>query len=483
MFSDADDIDHINYDFIINDYEKIKKYLDGKSLSTVNKCASVSRIVIPLLNFPEDVKDQYIKKYLKIVQITKSGIRNKGVPPKPKVAQITLAELPEAFINPPVVVEQPTPATPIFNLAPKKEFVRRKNNDEQTNKKAPAFKQNNTEVHMTIDQLFDYIQQNEKLSVATIRNYRSDMHNIVDRLKQTTLDFIVAKPEQVMEFLNGYKYTSISAFYNALLKVLSYLDFPEQNKKDVLEQYRTYFKSKKGSQTQSMQKDYKGYDYESLRTLMLERLQVEKNDRIKLLIALFFCAIPRRSSDYCNMLVNKPDDNKHNILVLNDKEQKFIFNMWKNMHKKHKQVVPITNPTLIEVLKAHIQKHPKDKYLLGGMTEKTLPTVLNKNFGSKGVPFNIRNVRHLFSTHLFKNRSNPMQLEVAAHNMGTSSRMLLRYYIDHPEKYGSYLGNDVDRIMQSIKQNDIDEDDSELGVEEEKKEVVVKPKRGRPKKK
>ena len=52
---------------------------------------------------------------------------------------------------------------------------------------------------------------------------------------------------------------------------------------------------------------------------------------------------PRRSLDYANMLINKPNDKKHNILVFTPKMKKFIFNKYKTVHKSGPQEIDITS--------------------------------------------------------------------------------------------------------------------------------------------
>ena len=55
------------------------------------------------------------------------------------------------------------------------------------------------------------------------------------------------------------------------------------------------------------------------------------------------------------MQINKPDTGAYNVLVFNEKEKKFIFNKYKNAKKIVKQIIPIENPEVINVLKTFYQ--------------------------------------------------------------------------------------------------------------------------------
>ena len=60
---------------------------------------------------------------------------------------------------------------------------------------------------------------------------------------------------------------------------------------------------------------------------------------------------PRRSSDYDNCIINKPDDGIHNTLVFTKAKKQFIFNDSKNKVKTGKQIQPIVNEQAINSIK------------------------------------------------------------------------------------------------------------------------------------
>ena len=59
---------------------------------------------------------------------------------------------------------------------------------------------------------------------------------------------------------------------------------------------------------------------------------------------------PRRSSDYANCLINKPDDGIHNILQFTKDKKQFIFNDYKKIVKTGKQIQPIVNEKAISTI-------------------------------------------------------------------------------------------------------------------------------------
>ena len=64
------------------------------------------------------------------------------------------------------------------------------------------------------------------------------------------------------------------------------------------------------------------------------------------------------------MKINQPDTGEYNVLIFNEKEKKFIFNKYKNAKKTGKQIIPIENPDLINVLKTYLSTHKNNEYLL-----------------------------------------------------------------------------------------------------------------------
>jgi hypothetical protein len=140
------------------------------------------------------------------------------------------------------------------------------------------------------------------------------------------------------------------------------------------------------------------------------------------------------------MLINKPDDKKHNILVFNDHEKKFIFNSYKNAKKSDSQTVAITEPKLIKRIAAYLKTNKDNTYLLereGEPLDKDdVVRVLTQELaGPYKMPSTIWRMRHLYSTFVTVDEPvDPRMLAGIAYKMGTSDTMMIRNYSDFKKK-------------------------------------------------
>ena len=98
--------------------------------------------------------------------------------------------------------------------------------------------------------------------------------------------------------------------------------------------------------------------------IMQGKVNKSKNTLHKLILSLYTDTPPRRSLDYANVLINKPNDKKSNILVFTTNEKKFIFNKYKTVNKSGPQEIDITSPSLIKVIQDYLKQHPNNEYLL-----------------------------------------------------------------------------------------------------------------------
>jgi hypothetical protein len=151
---------------------------------------------------------------------------------------------------------------------------------------------------------------------------------------------------------------------------------------------------------------------------------------------LFTQVPPRRSRDYAHMLVDVPDDKKHNILDFKRKE--FIFNSYKNSAKLGPQTIEINSKPLLKALKEYHDNHP-GKFLFERngkpMTKDMIQHFLRVEIGDYyAIPFGINALRHLFASHVFAIKTHPRDMDKIAEKMGTSVKMLFSNYIDVKDK-------------------------------------------------
>ena len=145
---------------------------------------------------------------------------------------------------------------------------------------------------------------------------------------------------------NNFHRDTIVGFHRPFVKRMYYLPFDVSDIDKAYNNYKEMLDSlpKHSEYAQRTPEYYGGYDWVKLRDKMNNVAKTQKNEEYKLIISLYMNSVPRRSSDYANCLINKPDDGVHNILVFTKDTKKFIFNDYKNIVKTGKQVVPIVNP-------------------------------------------------------------------------------------------------------------------------------------------
>ena len=138
------------------------------------------------------------------------------------------------------------------------------------------------------------------------------------------------------------------------------------------------------------------------------------------------------------MLINKPDDKLHNILVFNEQEKKFIFNAFKTAKKSKPQTVLIEDPTLINVLGDYLKHNVKrgQEYLLErngrALDKKDIMNIMRDQIGkSFNIPTGIRRLRHLFTSFVVIDKPvDPRLLQDIPYRMGTSDTVMIRSYAD-----------------------------------------------------
>ena len=192
---------------------------------------------------------------------------------------------------------------------------------------------------------------------------------------------------------------------------------------------------------------------------------LEDNYTQRLIMSLYTDYIPRRSSDYVNMVVITKDidtdtlpdvatdesQTPFNYLIFTRKNKKFIFNYWKNARKKGKQEFDIEESNIINSITKHLRsaeyKANTEKVTINGEEYKyLLYTMRDRKPLTKSsdmvqqlqhirnrwdIPFSIRDIRHSFATWFIRLvKKNREQVKLIAWQMGTSENMLMNIYYD-----------------------------------------------------
>ena len=188
------------------------------------------------------------------------------------------------------------------------------------------------------------------------------------------------------------------------------------------------------------------------------KLGTETNYTLAFLMKVFTQYIPRRSSDYANMLVitddvdeNDLDNDNFNYLILNEKKKRyaFIFNYWKNYKYVGAQGYTIRNKNILDSIRAHLnnERYKKTRteeingkryhYLLylqnGNPIKKATQVVSQMDQIRKrwDIPYSIRHIRHSFSTWFIKkHKESNEKIAQLADQMGTSVKILMNVYYD-----------------------------------------------------
>ena len=201
--------------------------------------------------------------------------------------------------------------------------------------------------------------------------------------------------------------------------------------------------------TKISKKECKLYDYETMTKgvkVIIERVLrpcLLKNDRffweILLILYLYTHQPPRRSSDYCNMLVVKNIDTQvlkaryQNNFYVHDTKT-FVFNRYKTSLYSKSQIVQITDDVFKKYLDEFFKKFKfKNEETMFLPYDDAYHMINTMQYISRYfcIPFNVNSLRHFYATHISK--LGPSRYAEHAYLMGTSSEMLSRHYIDGPE--------------------------------------------------
>ena len=384
-------LDFNNEQEFISKFNEVKNLLDTYSATTRQKYSTIIRMFLDYLNLKQDVYNEYVQKY--------NSISARAQTPNPRP-------------RPPK-----GPDTTVYKKE-KEEKVERKIIEEPEKVERLSRNSKHTlspdilEQIETITPTFRDIKGN-LLDNGSTRLYKSNIKAIAKRYTppQSNLNFLVTEPKKVIEFLNTFKVHTRKAYYNAIVRYLP-IARPIDKQEEAHKLYLNWLKPQGQVAKQYNPDDYKGYIWETIKPELEKIIKKEKDPVRKLLLALNTYIPPRRTQDYSYMKINEPDTGAYNVLVFNEKEKKFIFNKYKNAKKTGKQIIPIENPDLINVLKTYLSTHKNNEYLLmrndEGLDKKDIENIMRDEIGKK---YNLPT--------------------------GTSTKELLNHYADYKENLKS----------------------------------------------
>ena len=126
------------------------------------------------------------------------------------------------------------------------------------------------------------------------------------------------------------------------------------------------------------------------------------------------------------------------------KKKRSLYSINIKMRKKTgKQIIPIENPDLINVLNTYLSTHKNNEYLLmrkdEGLDKNDIENIMRDEIRKKyNLPTGTRALRHLFGSDIVVDRPvNPRKLEWYTSRMGTQTKELLNHYTDYKENLKS----------------------------------------------
>ena len=247
--------------------------------------------------------------------------------------------------------------------------------------------------------------------------------------------------DNVIKFIKQPKHhiDTQKGYYNPIVKFIYLLPFDISIIDGVYKKYKGLLDSlpKDAVYEERTPEYYQNYTWVTLREKMHQIMKIEKNEVYKLIISLYIDQPPRRTEDYVNCLINKPDDQTSNILTFTKNKKQFIFNSYKNITKSGVQKQDIVNDAAIKSIQHYLSKYPNNTYLFENadgtpMTSAQMETKIAwiaKKYGLKGA-FSINSLRHLIATFINDADYSDNQKRAVATAMGTSLNVLHKHYID-----------------------------------------------------
>ncbi|AOM63366.1 hypothetical protein [Heterosigma akashiwo virus 01] len=152
---------------------------------------------------------------------------------------------------------------------------------------------------------------------------------------------------------------------------------------------------------------------------------------------LFACYVlhaPRRSKDYTCMTIGQVDPKINYIDIPN---RCFCFREYKTGKHYGEEIVPL-NDELCSIIQCFIHRYRKKGIYLFSeqlsanepITEKYVVKTLSMIGHRYGININIRKLRHLYITHLFKDEMQPSVIKNIERSLGTSISMITNVYRD-----------------------------------------------------
>ena len=186
--------------------------------------------------------------------------------------------------------------------------------------------------------------------IQLFRDYLPDMR---------TLNVISTKSKEIVHIIDNDEFSieTKKGFYCAIVAYLKVLKIPKELYDTAYKNYKDFLDTlpKEIHYRKKTLEDYGGYDWVKLRKRAHEIIvDPDTPDQTKLILALYTDLIPRRTSDFLKMHINKKDDKNFNLLTFKKTGGRyFTINVWKNSlskTRKHK----VVNTQIIDIVNKHL---------------------------------------------------------------------------------------------------------------------------------
>ena len=427
-----------DYDYLINDYEQVinilRKTCNNPSIQRYTDCFHF--VVHYLINFPEQTRNEYSIMYKKITAMADKQVRIKKYPLKRETKSINIFEVKEPEIT---GSEEQLNTTRVLDQ--KENNIK---NDQQLNKINPKYTITNKKLKSTsVEEEIDQILNLTKLRDVTKRGYKHKILQLIEEFNPNAenLDFLITDVENVIHFIKKPEHhiDTQKGYYSPIVKFIYFLPFDVSIIDNVYIKYKNLLDSlpKDAVYQERTPEYYKNYTWITLREKMHQIMKNEKNEVYNLIISLYINQVPRRTEDYVNCLINKPDDHTSNILIFTKNKKQFIFNSYKNILKTGVQRENIINNAAIKSIQHYLNKHPNNTYLFENddgtpMTSTQMESkiaYIARKYDLVGA-WSINSLRHLIATFINDADYSDKQKRVIATAMGTSLNTLEKHYID-----------------------------------------------------
>ena len=307
--------------------------------------------------------------------------------------------------------------------------------------------------YTNMDNIIHLLKTNRpNLSESSIKSYTSAFRSLSRKMG---IDFndemnFVKHQKEIIDFLKDFK---VHTRKTRLAGIVSILNSSEQTPSVVkaIKDYRklmlddvAIINKKDTDQTMTeKQKDnyiswdevidvYKELQKEATPLFSLKKLTPKQFYKLQdyVLLSSYVLIPPRRSQDFANLRIKGIDEKVDNYIYKKHKDNRIIFNSYKNSKRLGTQGITIPKP-LWFIYRKWLKTRPNSDWFFSDekgnhITQQKITYFLNRIFG-KNISTSM--LRHIYLTHKFGN-INLQELQETTHEMGNSEISRSMAYID-----------------------------------------------------